>query len=105
MFDTEYQFDEMPLSIGTTEIATCSGTAHLEGESGPHDYGFTVTGIALDGSVIGNYCDKRTVRISRRSDDPFSAMVFQLLAQRIEGDPAASEFFYSALHDHLHEAA
>ena len=105
MFDTEYPFDELPLLVGTTEIAVCSGTAHLEGETGPHDYGFVVTGIALDGNVIGDYRDKRTIRISRRSDDPFCVLLFEQLARRIEADSSACEFFHGALRDHRCEAA
>lgn len=105
MFDAEYAFEELPLSVGTTEIAMCSGTAYLEGESGAHDYGFSVTGIALDGNVVGDYCDKRTIRISRRSDDPFCALLFENLAGYIEADPLVSEFFSNALRDHRSEAA
>ena len=105
MFDAEYAFEELPLSIGTTEIAMCSGIAYLEGEAGAHDYGFTVTGLALDGNVVGDYCDKRTVRISRRSDDPFCALLFEHLAETIEADPQASDYFYNALRDHQAEAA
>ena len=105
MFDTEYPFEEIALTIGTCEIAVCSGTALLEGEAGPHDYGFTVTGIALDGNRVGDYRDKRTVRISTRSDDPFSAALFERLAGCIEADRAANDHFYGALQDHLENAA
>ncbi len=105
MFDTEFHFEEMPLVIGTAEIALCSGTAYLEGEAGPHDYGFAVTGIALDGNLVGNYRDKRTVRISKRSDDPLSVLLFEHLSRRIEADAMASEFYYGELQEYLSDAA
>ncbi|MCP4318220.1 MAG: hypothetical protein GY789_19950 [Hyphomicrobiales bacterium] len=73
MFDTEYEFEELPVVIGTTEIAMCSGTALLEGEAGPHDYGFFVTGITLEGNLDGDYRDKRRTQICAGSDDPFCA--------------------------------
>lgn len=105
MFDTEYPFEDIALTIGTSEIAVCSGTALLEGETGPHDYGFAVTGIALDGNRIGDYCDRRVVRISNRSDDPFCTLLFERLSCCIEADRAASDHFYCALQDHLQNAA
>ena len=105
MFDTEYQFEELPLVLGTAEVSLSSGTAYLEGEAGSHDYGFAVTGIALDGNLVGNYRDKRTVRISKRSDDPLSARLFEHLSRQIEADAAASEFYYGELQDHLSDAA
>lgn len=105
MFDTQYAFEDIALTIGTSEIAVCSGTALLEGEAGPHDYGFTVTGIALDGNRIGDYRDKRVVRISNRSDDPFCTLLFELLSDSIKADGAASDHFYCALQDHLQNAA
>ncbi len=105
MFDTEYHFEEMPLVLGTAEVSLFTGTAFLEGEIGPHDYGFAVTGIALDGNLVGNYRDKRTVRISKRSDDPLSSLLFEHLSRQIEADASASEFFYGEMQDHLSDAA
>ncbi len=105
MFDTEYHFEELPLSIGCIEIAHCSGTAMLEGENGPHDYGFSVTGIELDGHLINDYRDNRTVQISEKSDDVFHTLLFQNLAANIMADRDAAEHFYAALRDHIHEAA
>lgn len=70
MFDTEYSF-EIELTIGNGEYATFTGTALLEGETGPHDYGFSCTGIKLDGNRAGGaFSDKRTVQINAKSDDP-----------------------------------
>lgn len=105
MFDTEYPFEDIAVTIGTTEVASCSGVAILEGETGPHDYGFAVTGIALDGHRLGDYCDKRVVRISNRSDDPFCMLLFERLSGSIEADQAASDHYYCALQDHLQDAA
>lgn len=101
MFDTEYAFEELPITLGTTEIASCTGTALLEGEIGPHDYGFFVTGIALDGNHVGNYRDQRQVQICPRSDDPFGALLFRILAERIEDDGDAAEHFSMAVEEHL----
>ncbi len=105
MFDTEYPFEELPPVLGTAEVSLFTGTAHLEGAIGPHDYGFTVTGIALDGILVGNYRDKRTVRISKRSDDPLSSLPFEHLSRQIEADASASEFFRGEIEDHLSDAA
>lgn len=96
MFDMEYEFEELPVLIGTTEIAMCSGTALLEGEIHPHDYGFAVTGITLEGNLDGHYRDKRRVQICARSDDPFCALLFRRLADRIESDDDAAASFYNA---------
>lgn len=101
MFDTEYDFDELPITIGTTEIAFCSGTALLEGDIGCHDYGFFVTGIALCGHHVDNYSDKRNVQIGARTDDPLGALLFRRLAERIEADDDAAEHFSTAVRDHL----
>ncbi|MCR9139365.1 MAG: hypothetical protein NXI27_25420 [Alphaproteobacteria bacterium] len=105
MFDTEYAFEDVAITVGITEIASCSGTALLEGETGPHDYGFDVTGISLDGNRIGDYCDKRVVRISNRSDDPFCKFLFERLTGSLKADQSASDHYYSALQDHLQDAA
>ena len=105
MFETEYDFEEIPLEIGTTEFAVCSGTALLEGEIGTQDYGFAVTGIALDGNRTGDYRDKRVARISQRSDDPFCVLLFERLRSRIEADRAVRDHYYHALQDHLQQAA
>jgi hypothetical protein len=105
MFDTEYIFEDIPVTIGTAEFASCSGTALLHGETGPHDYGYGVAGITLDGNRIGDYCDKRVIRISERSDDPFCVLLFERLSAGIEADGAASEHYYNALQDHLRDAA
>jgi len=105
MFETEYDFEEVPLEIGTTEFAICSGTALLEGEAEQQDYGFRVTGIALDGNRIGDYCDKRVAWISNRSDDPFCVLLFKRLSGRIEADSAAGEHYYRALRENLQQAA
>ena len=101
MFDTEYTFEELPIVLGKAEVACCSGTALLEGEIGPHDYGFFVTGIALDGTRVGDYRDKRQVQICPSSDDPFSALLFRMLAERIEDDGDAAEHFSLAVREHL----
>ncbi len=100
MFDTEFIFEELPLTIGETEFAMCSGTALLEGEAGMHDYGFAVTGIVLEGNLVGNYRDKRDIRLSRCTDDPYCALLFRQLAERIESDRAAAEHFYHAVREH-----
>ena len=105
MFDTEYEFEELPILIGTTEIAMCTGTALLEGEAGPNDYGFAVTGITLDGNLDGQYRDKRQVRICAGSDDPFCALLFRKIADRIEADGGASECFCAACRDAMSAVA
>ncbi|MEX3008597.1 hypothetical protein [Hoeflea sp. TYP-13] len=105
MFDTEFYFEELPILIGKTEIAMCTGTALLEGEYDCHDYGFFVTGIALDGNLDGSYRDKRRVRISAASDDPFCALLFRRIADRIEADSAAADHFYHALKNRLSDVA
>lgn len=100
MFETEYFFEELPVTIGGVEIAMATGTAVLEGEEGPYDYGFSVTGIELEGNLIGDYRDKRTVTINTKSDDPAAVMLFGQLAKRIENDKAASDHFYTELEEH-----
>ena len=99
MLDTEYFFEELPVAVGETEIALCTGTALLEGETGVHDYGFSVAGIVLEGNLVGSYRDKRTVRLTRNSNDPFCALLFQRLADRIEADRAAADHFYLAMRE------
>ena len=59
----------------------------------------------LDGNLLGNYRDKYTMRVSKRSDDALSALLFEHLSHRIEADAAVSEFFYDALQDYLSDAA
>lgn len=105
MFDTEYSFEELPLSVGTIEVTFCTGTALLEGDVGTHDYGFSVTGIELDGNLLGNYRDKRTLQISEGHDDPFCALLFQKLASRLQADSCAADHYYTALADHIRSAA
>lgn len=99
MFSTEYPFDEIPLAIGQIEIANCAGTALLEGENGAHDYGFSVTGIELEGNLVGDYRDKRTVIINERSDDQLSKLIFHELAKRIAANKDARKHFYDALRE------
>ena len=101
MIDTQYQFEELPILVGTIEIACCTGTALLEGETGPHDYGFSVTGIALEGHHVADYRDRRLVQISAGCDDPLGALIFARLAERIERDVDAQEHFGLAVRAHL----
>ncbi len=101
MIDTEYEFEELPVLIGAIEVAFCSGTALLEGEIGCHDYGFSVTGIALAGNHVDNYRDKRSIQIGACSDDPLGSLLFRRLAERIEADTDAAEHFSLAVRDHL----
>ena len=101
MFHTEFHFEELPIVIGLTEFAVCSGTALLRGEAGAHDYGFHVSGIELEGHLLGDYRDKRRVHICDRSDDPFCVLLFQRLATKIEADGAASDCFYDALRESM----
>ncbi|MDA4844155.1 hypothetical protein [Hoeflea poritis] len=104
MIDTEFSFEELPLALGDTEVALCNGTALLVGETGIHDYGFEVTGIVLEGNLVGSYRDKRAVHLSGDSSDPFCALLFRRLADRIESDSAAADHFYLARRDRLEPA-
>ncbi|MEM6462822.1 MAG: hypothetical protein AAF724_12990 [Pseudomonadota bacterium] len=96
MFETEYIFEELPVLVGTTEIAMCSGRAYLEGDIAPHDYGYRVYSIVLDGNLDGQYREKRSVEICERSSDVFCAQLFRRLAERIESSTDAAEFFYDS---------
>lgn len=104
MIDTEFSFEELPLALGDTEVALCTGTALLEGEAGIHDYGFAVSGIVLEGNLVGSYRDKRSVHLSGDSSDPFCALLFRRLAERIESDGAAADQFYLARRERLQPA-
>lgn len=100
MFDTEYTFEELALTIGNVEVALFDGVAHLAGEVGPHDYGFECVEIELNGNAIGNYADKRTLRIHAKSEDPFLRMLFHKLKDQIEADKSAEAHFYAELEDY-----
>ncbi len=105
MFTTQYYFDEAPVCIGATEIAHCSGMALLEGEVGPHDYGFRATTIELQGNLVGDYRDKRHVVLNAASDDPLAQLLYWRIARAIERNRLAADHYYAELDDHLHNAA
>lgn len=88
---------EIPLTIGTVEVADFTGTALLNGEDGPHDYGFEVIGIELEGNRAGDFADKQHIMISSKSDDPFCKLLFERLAKVIEASESASTDYYSAV--------
>jgi len=105
MFTTQYSFEELPVCIGVTEIAHCSGTALLEGEVGPHDYGFRVIGVELQGNLAGDYRDKRQVVLNTGSDDPLALILFRNIARAIERDCCAADHYYDEMNDLMHNAA
>lgn len=98
MFSTEYPFDEIPLAIGQIEIANFSGTALLEGENGPHDYGFSVVCIELNGNLVGSYRDKRTVNLEP-GKTMFEMLIFNQIKDYIEADKAAKDHFYDVMRE------
>ena len=100
MLDTEYHFDEVPLRLGSCDIAYCSGSALLEWDECDCNDSFSVTGIALDATLAGDYRDKRIVRISNRSDDPLGQLLFERLLSAIENDPDAVDHIASSRRDH-----
>lgn len=97
MFECTHTFEEIPFSICTGEYALFSGTALLEGEDGPHDYGFKCIGIELAGNLIGDFADKRKAIINAKSDDPLHKLLFERLAKAIEASDSASTDYYSAV--------
>lgn len=97
MAECTHNFEEIPFTIGTGEFALFSGIALLEGEDGPHDYGFRCIGIELDGNLFGDFADKRTAMVSAKSDDPLHKLLFEHLAEKIEASDSASTDYYSAV--------
>ena len=103
MFNMEYAFEEIGLRIGAAEVALFSGTATLDNDPGFGDrssYGFTVTGITLDGAAPNDWRDKRSIDIHAKHDDPFCRALFEKLAEALCNSSDAREAFFEELADH-----
>ncbi len=93
MFETTYKFQEIPVTLGDVEVMMVTGTATLEGDIVPHDYGFAVTAIELDGNLDSDYRIKRKAKLEP-GRDLFEAMLFHRIKNRIEQSKDTSDHFY-----------